>query len=57
MPTYTVTIRVSLLEHYEIEAATSEDALSNWRDGRFLSTDDTHLDAEPLRALPTGRVS
>lgn len=57
MPTYTVTIRVSLLEHYEIEAATSEDALNNWRDGRFLSTDDTHLDAEPLRALPTGRVS
>lgn len=50
MKTYTVTVKVTLLEYYEVEAATADDALANWRDGRCLGTGDSHLDAEPLIA-------
>ena len=50
MNTYTVTVRVSLLEYYRVEAATPEDAMENWQEGSFLGSDDTHLDAEPLKA-------
>lgn len=50
MRTYTVTVKVTLLEYYEVEAATADDALANWRDGWSLGTGDSHLDAEPLTA-------
>jgi hypothetical protein len=50
MKTYNVTVKVSLLEFYKVEADTPEDALENWSDGQFLGSDDTHLDAEPLNA-------
>jgi hypothetical protein len=62
MRTFTVTVKVSLLEYYQVEAATPEDAIENWHDGEFLTSDDTHLDAEPLKAeeattASTGRAS
>ena len=50
MKTYTVTVKVSLLEFYEVEAETREEALENWSDGVFVGSDDSHLDAEPLKA-------
>ena len=50
MKAYTVTVKVSLLEFYKVEAATPEEAMENWQDGDFLGSDDTHLDAEPLKA-------
>ena len=50
MKTYTVTVKVSLLEFYEVEAVTPDEAMENWQDGLFLGSDDTHLDAEPLKA-------
>ena len=50
MKTYTVTVKVSLLEFYKVEAETAEEAIENWQDGVFLSSNDTHLDAAPLKA-------
>ena len=50
MKTYTVTVKVSVLEFYEVEAETREEALDNWSDGVFVGSDDSHLDAEPLKA-------
>jgi len=50
MKTYTVTVKVSLLEFYKVEAETPEEAMDNWQDGVFLNSDDTHLDATPLKA-------
>ncbi len=59
MKTFRVTVKVSLLEFYKVEAATADKALEEWQDGSFLGSDDTHLDAEPLSAreitLRTGR--
>jgi hypothetical protein len=50
MKTYTVTVKVSLLEFYKVEAETAEEAMENWQDGVFLNSDDTHLEATPLKA-------
>jgi len=50
MKTYTVTVKVSVLEFYRVEAETTEEAMENWQDGVFVDSDDTHLDAEPLKA-------
>lgn len=62
MRSYTVTVKVTLLEYYEVEAATADDALTNWRDGRCLGTGDAHLDAESLtveagQPISPGRAS
>ncbi len=60
MNTYTVTVKISLLEYYRVETATPEYAMEDWQEGTFLGSDDTHLDAEPLRAklhAPTARAS
>lgn len=50
MKTYNVTVRVSLLEYYEVEAASSEEALENWRYGQFLESGNEYLDTQPLHA-------
>lgn len=57
MTTYTVTVKVSVLEFYRVEASTIEEALENWQDGVFLSSDDSHLDAEPLKAEENAKAS
>ena len=57
MKTYTVTVKVSLLEFYEVDADTPEEALENWDDGLFLGSDDTHLDAKSLKAEEDASIS
>lgn len=50
MKAYTVTVKVTILETYEVEAETPELAMQNWRDGAYLGSSDTHIDAAPLSA-------
>lgn len=50
MKTYIVTVRVSLLEYFEVEATSPEEAFENWRYGQFLESGDAYLDTQPLRA-------
>jgi len=57
MKTYTVTVKISLIEFYKVEAESPEEAMENWQDGVFLHSDDTHLDAEPLKAKEAASVS
>jgi hypothetical protein len=62
MNVYIVTVKVTLLEYYEVEAATPEEALESWRGGNLLGTDDTYLETEPLKAeevtsTSTGRAA
>lgn len=57
MKTYTVTVKVSLIEFYEVEAESPEEAMENWQDGVLLDSDDTHRDAEPLNAKEAASVS
>jgi predicted RNase H-like HicB family nuclease len=56
MKTYTVTVKISLLEFYEVKAETPEEAMENWDDGVFLYSDDTFLDAKSLKVKESKRV-
>lgn len=54
MKKYIVSVRTSVIEYYEVEAASADDAMQTWQEGRFLHTDDANLDAVPLRAEERG---
>jgi hypothetical protein len=49
MNSYTVTVKITMLEHYDVDAETPEDAAENWQDGQFIGSDDSCLDAEAIR--------
>jgi hypothetical protein len=54
MKTYIVTVKVQMLEHYEVEAETPDEAMDLWQEGKFLGADDAHLESEPLKAVAKG---
>lgn len=47
---YLVTVKVELFEYYEVNANTSEEALSTWSEGDFIEQGGEHINAEPLTA-------
>ena len=51
MKTYRVTVRVQMLEFYEVRARNKEEALEYWAEGRFLGCDDETLATEPVKAV------
>ena len=54
MKTYIVTVQVHMLEYYEVEAETADEAMDLWQDGKFVGSDDSGLEAEPLEAKAKG---
>jgi hypothetical protein len=54
MEAYIVTVRVHILEYYEVDAETADEAMDLWQDGKFVGANDYHLEAEPLNAKAKG---
>jgi hypothetical protein len=48
MPKFDVKVAVRILEIYEVEAASEEEARENWADGDLVHTSDGALDSEVL---------
>ena len=49
MPSYTVAVKVKLIEFYRVEADSPAEAAENRQEGSFIASDDSHLDAEPVK--------
>lgn len=48
MPRYTVKVAVRILEFYEVNAASEQEASENWADGNLRHTSDEALDSQVL---------
>jgi len=57
MKRYVVTVKVAMLRLYEVEAATPEQAMEIWTDGRFLRSAHADLHSEVLKAEEIGGAS
>ncbi len=51
MKTYRVTVKVQMLEFYEVRARNEKEALEYWAEGRLLGCNDEALASEPVKAV------
>jgi hypothetical protein len=51
MAKYIVTVEITSVDEYEVEANTPEEAMDDWQHGRFLGSEERNFEAEPVSAM------